>query len=330
MKKQYIRTQQQISFVKDYFSAQLANQLGLTRVEAPLLSQVGDGVQDNLSGWEQPVQVCLRTMPEQSYEVVQSLAKWKRLMLGRYGFECGEGIYAHMKALRPDEEALSPIHSVYVDQWDWEQVISREFRDTEYLKACVQKIWQAIKSTERAVCGEYGLDSQLAESIHFIHSEELLESYPTLSPKERERAITRELGAVFLIGIGDRLKDGQPHDVRAPDYDDWSSLCSEGKRGLNGDILVWSPQLDDVIELSSMGIRVDPESLKRQLEISGELQRQEQPWHQKLMASKMPLTIGGGIGQSRLTMLLLQKQHIGEVQVGVWPEQLRAMVSGLL
>lgn len=330
MKQHYIRSQQQISFVKEMFSRQLAEQLGLMEVQAPILSRVGDGTQDNLSGCEHAVQVKVKNLPEHHYEVVHSLAKWKRQTLGRFGFAPGEGIYTHMKALRPDEERLSPIHSVYVDQWDWEKVMPAERRDLSYLKDTVRSIWQAIKATEAAVCSEHDLTPFLADEIQFLHSEELLTRYPDLDAKGRERAIAKELGAVFLIGIGGALSHGERHDVRAPDYDDWSSTNDLGLAGLNGDILVWNPVLQDCFEISSMGIRVDANALRRQLAITGDEDRLQYEWHQALLAQQMPQTIGGGIGQSRLAMLLLQKEHIGQVQVGVWPAQMRSEHPTLL
>ena len=312
MKQHYIRSQQQISFVKEMFSRQLALQLGLMEVQAPILSRVGDGTQDNLSGCEHAVQVKVKTLPEHSYEVVHSLAKWKRQTLGRFGFGPGEGIYTHMKALRPDEDRLSPIHSVYVDQWDWEKVMPGERRDLAYLQETVRSIWAAIKATERAVCAEHDLTPFLPADIQFLHSEELLTRYPDLDAKGRERAIAKELGAVFLIGIGGALSHGERHDVRAPDYDDWS---------LNGDIVVYYPLLDMAYELSSMGIRVNAESLASQLEERGCPERAELPFQRDLLNGNLPLTMGGGIGQSRMCMFFLRKAHIGEVQASTWSQE---------
>ena len=330
MKTAYIAKQRQISFVKSHFSRELEDRLGLIEVQAPILSRVGDGTQDNLSGSEKAVQVKVKTLPDASFEVVHSLAKWKRQTLGQHDFSAGEGLYTHMKALRPDEDRLTPIHSVYVDQWDWERVMGDGERHAGTLKATVEAIYAGIKATEAAVSKEFGLTPFLPETIHFIHSQELLSRYPDLDAKGRERAIAKALGAVFLIGIGGKLSDGHRHDVRAPDYDDWSSQGEAGLAGLNGDILVWNPTLDDVIELSSMGIRVDAEALKRQLALTGDEDRLALTWHQALIAGEMPQTIGGGIGQSRLTMLLLQLPHIGQVQCGVWPQQVRDSVGGLL
>ncbi len=330
MKSTWIAKQRQISFVKSHFSRQLEEQLGLLEVQAPILSQVGDGTQDNLSGCEKAVQVKVKALPQAQFEVVHSLAKWKRKTLGLHDFSAGEGIYTHMKALRPDEDRLSPVHSVYVDQWDWERVMGDGERHLGTLKQTVETLWRAIRATEAEVSREFGLTPFLPEQIHFVHSEELQRRFPDLDGKGRERAIARELGAVFLIGIGGKLADGKRHDVRAPDYDDWTTPTADGFAGLNGDILVWNPVLEDAFEISSMGIRVDAETLKRQLRITGDEDRLQQLWHQSLLAGEMPQTIGGGIGQSRLVMLLLQLPHIGQVQCGVWPTQVHESVDALL
>lgn len=330
MKSTWIAKQRQISFVKSHFSRQLEQKLGLLEVQAPILSQVGDGTQDNLSGCEKAVQVKVKALPEAQFEVVHSLAKWKRKTLGLHDFGAGEGIYTHMKALRPDEDRLSPVHSVYVDQWDWERVMGDGERHLGTLKQTVETLWQAIRDTEAEVSREFGLTPFLPSQIHFVHSEELQRRFPDLDGKGRERAIARELGAVFLIGIGGKLADGKRHDVRAPDYDDWTTPTADGFAGLNGDILVWNPILEDAFEISSMGIRVDAETLKRQLKLTGDQDRLQQLWHQSLLAGEMPQTIGGGIGQSRLVMLLLQLPHIGQVQCGVWPAQLHQSVDSLL
>ncbi|WP_094752327.1 aspartate--ammonia ligase [Psychromonas sp. CD1] len=333
MSTQYIQTQQQISKVKHIFSMQLENELGFIEVQAPILAKVGDGVQDSLSGIEKAVSVKVSSLPvsDQNFEVVHSLAKWKRKTLALHEFKIGQGLYTHMKALRPDEETLSPIHSVYVDQWDWEMVISEKAdRSIKFLKIIVNNLYKAIKNTEYCLQELYALTPFLPENITFIYSQDLLEKYPDLDAKDREREAVKEHGAVFLIGIGGRLSNGECHDVRAPDYDDWSTPTENKYKGLNGDILVWNPILKDVFELSSMGIRVNPDALKKQLEIVGDSARLEMPWHKMLIESKFPQTIGGGIGQSRLAMLLLQKEHIGQVQVGVWPESLNKSVSAIL
>ncbi|HHE6470836.1 TPA: aspartate--ammonia ligase [Providencia rettgeri] len=330
MDKSFIEHQQQISFVKSYFSRLLEKELGLIEVQGPILSRLGDGTQDNLSGSEKAVQVKVKSIPGATFEVVHSLAKWKRKTLGRFGFSTGQGLYTHMKALRPDEDRLTPIHSVYVDQWDWEKVMADEERTLPYLKQTVGKIYKAIKETEAAVSKEFGLAPFLPDQIHFIHSEELLQRYPDLDAKGRERAIAKELGAVFLIGIGGKLSSGESHDVRAPDYDDWTTKNEDGFCGLNGDIIVWNPVLQDAFELSSMGIRVSPECLTRQLKLTDDEKRMELEWHQALVKGEMPQTIGGGIGQSRLVMLLLQRQHIGQVQCGVWGAEMQESVEGML
>ena len=330
MDKSFIEHQQQISFVKSYFSRLLEKELGLIEVQGPILSRLGDGTQDNLSGSEKAVQVKVKSIPGATFEVVHSLAKWKRKTLGRFGFSKGQGLYTHMKALRPDEDRLTPIHSVYVDQWDWEKVMADEERTLPYLKQTVGKIYKAIKETEAAVSKEFGLAPFLPDQIHFIHSEELLQRYPDLDAKGRERAIAKELGAVFLIGVGGKLSSGESHDVRAPDYDDWTTKNEDGFCGLNGDIIVWNPVLQDAFELSSMGIRVSPECLTYQLGLTNDEKRMELEWHQALVKGEMPQTIGGGIGQSRLVMLLLQRQHIGQVQCGVWGEEMQESVEGML
>ncbi|EOU9551038.1 aspartate--ammonia ligase [Cronobacter dublinensis] len=330
MKTAYITRQRQISFVKAHFSRQLEEKLGLLEVQAPILSRVGDGTQDNLSGCEKAVQVNVKTLPQAQFEVVHSLAKWKRKTLGQHDFSAGEGLYTHMKALRPDEDRLSPVHSVYVDQWDWERVMGDGERHLGTLKQTVESIWSAIKATELAAAERFGLTPFLPQTIHFVHSETLQRRFPALDAKGRERAIAKELGAVFLIGIGGKLGDGKRHDVRAPDYDDWTTPTEDGFAGLNGDILVWNPLLEDAFEISSMGIRVDADALKRQLALTGDQDRLALEWHQALLNGEMPQTIGGGIGQSRLTMLLLQLPHIGQVHCGVWPEQVQTAVAELL
>lgn len=330
MKTAYIAKQRQISFVKAYFSRQLEEKLDLIEVQAPILSRLGDGTQDNLSGSEKAVQVRVKAIPQVQFEVVHSLAKWKRKTLGQHGFSAGEGLYTHMKALRPDEESLSATHSVYVDQWDWERVIGDDERHLATLHKTVESIWAAIKATEAEVAEQTGLTPFLPANIHFIHSETLQQRYPELDAKGRERAIAKELGVVFLMGIGGVLSDGKFHDVRAPDYDDWSTSTESGFAGLNGDILVWNPVLEDSFELSSMGIRVDAETLKRQLALTNDEDRLQLEWHQSLLKGEMPQTIGGGIGQSRLTMLLLQLPHIGQVQCGVWSAEVQDKVGELL
>lgn len=333
MSQEYILSQQQISKAKQIFSMQLEEKLGLIEVQAPILAKVGDGIQDSLSGYEKAVSVTVKSLPEadQHFEVVHSLAKWKRKTLGEYKFSLGQGLYTHMKALRPDEDKLSPIHSVFVDQWDWEKVICESSeRSLDYLKSTVTTLYSAIKATELQLDELYALAPFLSEQITFVYSQDLVEKYPELDAKTREREAVKEFGSVFLIGIGGELSHGEYHDVRAPDYDDWSTKTCDKYAGLNGDILVWNPILEDVFEISSMGIRVSPDALKRQLKITGDEDRLALDWHKMLIDSKLPQTIGGGIGQSRLAMLLLQKQHIGQVQVGVWSKQLKEQVEAIL
>ena len=319
----FVRQQTIIRTIKQTFSGQLAEALNLVAVEAPILSEQGSGIQDDLSGHEQAVAVRVKAIPEKQFEVVHSLAKWKRQTLAKYGFAVGEGIITDMRALRPDEDSLGAKHSVYVDQWDWEQVISETQRSSEYLKQVVATIYAALKRTEQRLSEQFGVPACLSPSLHFIHSQELVERYPQLTPKQRERAITREHGSVFIMGIGSPLTDGQAHDVRAPDYDDWSSIADDGRTGLNGDLLVWHEAIDDALELSSMGIRVDADALVRQLQLSRQQHRAQLPWHQSLLTGELPLTIGGGIGQSRVVMQLLQLDHIAKTHCSVWPQAIQ-------
>jgi aspartate--ammonia ligase len=312
-----------IKYIKDTFETGLARTLNLTRVSAPLVVLAGTGVNDQLNGIELPASFKIKAMGQQG-ELVQSLAKWKRAALADYGFEPGAGLYTDMNAIRPDE-ILDNLHSLYVDQWDWERVIRAEDRTVAFLRSIVRSIYRVIVRTERRVCARFPklLKAFLPNSIHFVHSEQLCERYPHLTPREREREICREKGAVFVIGIGAELPDGQRHDGRAADYDDWWTRSELGRPGLNGDILVWYPPLDGPLELSSMGIRVDPTSLRRQLELRGERDKAKLAYHKRLLRGALPLSIGGGIGQSRLCMLFLRAAHVGEVQVGIWPESTR-------
>lgn len=320
MKHSFIKRQQLIKDIKAQFTQQLAQALNLAEVQAPLLSECGTGVQDDLSGQEQSVKVAIKAIPNKTYEVVHSLAKWKRQVLGEYGFSEGEGILTHMTALRPDEEMLGQKHSVYVDQWDWEKVITDKQRSVGYLKHTVGLIYSALLNTIERIPDIRAVGTALPKKVYFIHSETLAQQYPELSSKQRERAFTKAHGAVFIIGIGAPLNDGQAHDARAPDYDDWSSVSESGEIGLNGDLLVWHDAIDDALELSSMGIRVDEAALKRQLELSEQQFKLLLPWHQSLLNGMMPLTIGGGIGQSRVAMFLMQESHIARVQASVWPD----------
>ena len=320
MEKSFILQQQEISFVKNTFTDKLIEHLGIIEVQGPILSQVGNGMQDNLSGKEKAVQVNVKMIENAVFEVVHSLAKWKRHTLARFGFNEGEGLFVHMKALRPDEDSLDQTHSVYVDQWDWEKVIPAGQRNLAYLKDTVRAIYTAMLETEAAVNAKFGLPRFLPQEITFIHSEDLVQRYPGMTDKQRENAICKEYGAVFLIGIGGNLSDGKPHDMRAPDYDDWTTPSEGEYKGLNGDILVWNPVLERAFELSSMGIRVDETALRKQLALTNDEERIKLDWHQDLINGRLPLSIGGGIGQSRLVMLLLRKRHIGEVQSSVWPK----------
>jgi aspartate--ammonia ligase len=317
------QTEQGIKLIKEFFQVNLSTALRLRRVTAPLFVLRGLGINDDLNGVERPVTFPIKDMGEQTAEVVHSLAKWKRLMLGEYGIEPGYGLYTDMNAIRGDEE-LDNIHSLYVDQWDWERTITAKDRNLDFLKKIVRDIYSAILRTEYLVHETYpNIKSFLPEEIHFIHSEELRQMYPDMTPKEREDAICKKYGAVFIMGIGGKLGDGEVHDGRAPDYDDWSTPNSDGFKGLNGDILIWYPILNRALELSSMGIRVDKEALMRQLELTGKEDRKNLYFHKKLLNDEMPLSIGGGIGQSRLCMVLLQKAHVGEIQASIWPEDMR-------
>lgn len=315
-------TEKAIRLIKEFFQINLSFELNLMRVTAPLFVKAGTGINDDLTGIERPISFNIKALDNMGAEIVQSLAKWKRMMLADYGFKHREGLYTDMNAIRPDED-LDNLHSLYVDQWDWERVISPEERNLEFLKGIVRKIYDVIKRTEKYICYQYStIKSSLPKDITFVHSEELAEKYSDLTPKEREKIVCQEHGAVFIIGIGGNLKNGKPHDARAPDYDDWSTPINGGYKGLNGDILVYYPILDCAYELSSMGIRVDADTLVRQLEIKGEIQRKNLLFHRRLLNGELPLSIGGGIGQSRLCMFYLHKVHIGEIQASIWPEDM--------
>lgn len=308
-------TEKAIKAVKDMFQNNISAQLALLRVTAPMMVLSGTGINDELNGVERPVNFPIKDMGEQRAEVVHSLAKWKRLKLAEMGVKPGRGIYTDMNALRPDEE-LDNIHSIYVDQWDWEKVIRPEDRNIDFLKKTVRRIYEAIKVTENKLFVEFPqIVPQLPEEIHFITSQELLDLYPDKSAKERENAITKKFGAVFIIGIGAKLSNGESHDGRAADYDDWA---------LNGDLLVWDDVLDRALELSSMGIRVNAESMIRQLAAKGEEYKKSLYYHKRLLAGELPQTIGGGVGQSRLCMFLLRKAHIGEIQSSIWSDEMRS------
>ena len=317
------QTEQGIKLIKEFFQQNLSTELRLRRVTAPLFVMQGLGINDDLNGVERAVTFPIKDLGDAKAEVVHSLAKWKRLTLAEYEIEPEYGIYTDMNAIRADEE-MDNLHSLYVDQWDWEAVITKENRNLATLKEVVERIYSAILRTEYLTCETYPqITPFLPRKIHFIHSEELLQLYPDLTPKEREDEICRKYGAVFIIGIGSKLSNGEKHDGRAPDYDDWSTLNSDGYVGLNGDILIWYPVLNRSVELSSMGIRVDKESLIRQLSMENQMERSNLYFHKRLLADELPLCIGGGIGQSRLCMILLHKGHVGEIQASIWPEDMR-------
>lgn len=324
-----MQTEQGIKLIKDFFQQNLSTELRLRRVTAPLFVMKGLGINDDLNGVERPVTFPIKDLGDADAEVVHSLAKWKRLTLAEYHVEPGYGIYTDMNAIRADEE-LDNLHSLYVDQWDWESVITAEQRNLSFLKDVVRRIYAALLRTEYLVCEHYSrIRPFLPDEIHFIHSEDLLAMYPGKSTKEREDLICEKYGAVFIIGIGCRLSDGKPHDGRAPDYDDWTTDTGDGRQGLNGDILVWYPTLGRAVELSSMGVRVDRDALLRQLRITGKEDRQSLYFHKKLLAGELPLSIGGGIGQSRLCMILLHKAHLGEIQASIWPDDMRRECAAL-
>lgn len=312
-----------IKKIKDFFEKNLASALNLTRVTAPLFVRAGTGVNDDLNGVERPVSFPVKGDGDSTAEIVQSLAKWKRLALARYGFVSNEGLYTDMNAIRPDE-TLDNLHSIYVDQWDWEKIITPAQRCEEHLKDTVRAIYDVMCRTEFHVASRYSnIRPLLPSDIHFETTEQLASRFPELTRKEREDRICEEHGAVFLIGIGaDIPGDGQPHDGRAPDYDDWTTPRSDGGCGLNGDILIYNHVLKRAFELSSMGIRVNAEALKRQLRLRDAEDRAELPFHRQLLNGELPQTMGGGIGQSRLCMLFLRCAHIGEVAVGLWPDEM--------
>lgn len=308
-------TEVAIKKLKDFFERSLSEKLNLVRVSAPLFVRCNKGLNDNLNGVERPVSFTVKDDNEAEAEIVHSLAKWKRMALHRYGFKVGEGLYADMNAIRRDEE-LDNIHSIYVDQWDWEKVISKEQRNEEFLKEIVTEIYKAFTETENYVNKEYPfIEKILPEKITFITSQELEHKYPEFTSKEREDAAAKEYGAVFIMKIGKVLESGERHDGRAPDYDDWE---------LNGDILLWNPVLGRALELSSMGIRVDEDSLLEQLKIAGCEERKDLEFHKMLLNKELPYTIGGGLGQSRICMFFLRKAHIGEVQSSIWPDEMIA------
>ena len=316
------QTEIAIKQIKDFFQQHLSSELKLSRVTAPIFVKQGYGINDDLNGVEKPVTFKMKDVHGQSAEIVQSLAKWKRMMLADLGIKKGYGIYTDMNAIRPDE-ILDHIHSLYVDQWDWEKVMLAKERNLDFLKKTVKKIYSVLKRTEFFISELYPrIKPTLPDKITFIHTEDLQSQFPDLSPKEREHEIVKKYGAVFLIGIGADLPDGQPHDGRAPDYDDWTTSTLNGYKGLNGDILVWNPVFKDAYEISSMGIRVNKDALLHQLKLRDVQDRKKLLWHKRLLKGDFPQTIGGGIGQSRLCMYYLRKAHIGEIQSSIWPDSI--------
>ena len=318
-----LQTERKIQETKRTFQEKLAKKLQLHKISSPLMVMDGTGVNDDLNGCERPVKFKVKSLQDQQAVVVHSLAKWKRMQLKDYEIPLHEGILTDMQALRPDED-YSPLHSIYVDQWDWEMHISKADRTIDFLKATVRKIFSALKETETELLQEKIIEKEiLPKEIHFISAEDLYKLYPDISPKEREHLIAKEYSAIFIIGIGGELSCGIPHDGRAADYDDWSTPTELGY-GLNGDLIVWSPILDQSIELSSMGIRVDKTALLKQLEIRSEEEKSHLNFHQQVLSETLPYSIGGGIGQSRICMFMLQKKHIGEVQSSVWDEKVKS------
>ena len=320
-------TEHAIVMIKDFFQLALSTELNLTRVTAPMFVERGTGLNDDLNGVERAVAFPVKDMNDKTMEIVHSLAKWKRVKITDMELPPDFGIYTDMNAIRADEE-LDNIHSLYVDQWDWEKVISAEDRTIDYLKDVVRKIFRCLKRTEFYIYDRYpAITPILPEDITFIHAEDLLDMYPGKTAKEREDLAAKEYGAVFIIGIGAKMKDGTQHDGRAPDYDDWITDTGNGHHGLNGDLLVWNPVLQRAFELSSMGIRVSPETLKAQLAERGATEREKLYFHKRLLAGELALSIGGGIGQSRLCMYFLRKAHIGETQVSTWPADMVDLCS---
>ncbi len=326
------QTEMGIKMIKDFFQQNLSSELRLRRITAPLFVLKGMGINDDLNGTERAVTFPIKDLNDTRAEIVHSLAKWKRLTLSEYEVEEGFGIYTDMNAIRSDEE-LGNLHSLYVDQWDWERVMNEDERKVEFLKEIVRRIYAAMVRTEYMVYEMFpDIKPILPQHIHFIHADDLLRKYPGYTPKEREDAISKEYGAVFIIGIGCKLSNGEKHDGRAPDYDDWSTIAENGQTGLNGDLLVWDDILNRSMELSSMGIRVNKETLLRQLALTGSEDRKELYFHKRLLSGALPQSIGGGIGQSRLCMFYLRKAHIGEIQASIWPEDMRreAQQAGML
>lgn len=323
-----LQTEEMIDFIKTRYEKIIASELNLVKVSAPVVVPDGTGINDDLNGIEQPISFSVKSLNGQKASIIQSLAKWKRMRLRYYHIEPGKGILTDMRALRPSE-TLTPIHSVYVDQWDWEKNIRPEERSLGLLKSTVESIFDTIRKIESELSEKYRwLSPQLPQKITFLHSEELLKMFPDLLPKQRETEAAKKYGAVFIIGIGNKLSNGLPHDGRAPDYDDWSTLNDDGYYGLNGDIIFWNQALESAFEISSMGIRVDRKSMEHQLEITNCLDRKDLLFHKLLLNDQLPLSIGGGIGQSRMCMFLLKKLHIGEVQSSIWPTDVMKQYEG--
>ena len=318
------QTEKAIADIKAFFQTSLSARLKLRRVTAPLFLEKGTGLNDDLNGIEKPVSFIPKGMGGITAEIVHSLAKWKRMMLADYKIENNYGLFTDMNAIRPDEDPDN-LHSYYVDQWDWEMAISKESRNLEFLKKTVRNIYSTMLATEFIVYENYSaIKPSLPEEITFIHTEELVKKYPDAAPEERESFAAKEYKAVFIIGIGGELSNGKIHDGRAPDYDDWSTPNSDGYNGLNGDIILWNPVLERCFEISSMGIRVDEDALKKQLKIRNSEDRKDLTFHKRLLNGELPYSIGGGIGQSRLCMFFLRKLHIGEVQASLWPDNVRS------
>ncbi|NCD06201.1 MAG: aspartate--ammonia ligase [Spirochaetia bacterium] len=321
------QTEKAIKFVKDTFERELSGELKLSRVTSPLFVPRGSGINDDLNGIERPVRFEIGNLNNKEMEIVHSLAKWKRMALADHGFDPNTGLYTDMNAIRPDD-MIDAIHSLYVDQWDWELVMDEGQRNLDFLKIIVKKVYEAIKRTQFLVNENFESKYPiLPEEIVFIHSEDAQKEFPNLTPEEREKKLAKKYGAIFVIGIGNKLADGVKHGGRAPDYDDWSTDTIDGYKGLNGDIIVWDNVREDSLELSSMGIRVNKEALLRQLEMEDALERKELYWHKRLLNDEFPQTIGGGIGQSRICMFLLNKAHIGEVQASIWDEETLKVAS---
>ena len=320
----YATTQQAVAYAKRCFADELSRRLGLIKVEAPPALPVGTGMHDDLAGTQSSVKF-EPTDIDETYQLVHSLAKWKRYQLGRMGLNPGEGLITDMHAIRKEED-VGPFHSIHVDQWDWEQVMSRQERNLSFLRETVRHIYATLVHTQNKLADEFGVEPMLDDEITFAHTQQLEDRYPDKTPEQREAAWVKEHGSSFFIGIGHPLESGNPHDLRATDYDDWSTTTGQG-RGLNGDLVVWHTARDERIELSSMGIRVDADALRYQLELKAEQQKANKPFHSRLLAGDLPLTVGGGIGQSRVCMLLLHKVHIGQVQAGLWPQSMRRRLA---